>query len=148
MVPARVIAAGALLCLASASGEKLMGGNFSLEGAITGGGGLTRGGSFSLLGEIARPIAGESRNGSFSLQTFPFDFYSIPLGDFELDIILSGSFVTLNWPSAAGAYTLESASALGQNALWETVPGSAGTNSISVQAQGSAQFFRLRAPAL
>jgi hypothetical protein len=68
------------------------------------------------------------------------------LGDFELDIVHSGSTVTLNWPAEASAYVLESTPGLGPGALWDAVPGAAGQNSISIQAQGSAQFFRLRAP--
>ena len=146
MFPFRVVIAGALLSLVSVDGEKLSGGNFSLDGGITGGGGSSDGGSYRLLGEIARPISGEIRGGGFILQTPPLGFYSVVLGDFELEIVHSGSTMTLNWPIEASAYILESTPGLGTGALWNAVPGAAGKNSISIQAQGSAQFFRLRAP--
>jgi hypothetical protein len=145
MAPLWFIAASVLILLASANGEKLSGGTFSLDGGITSGGGVSEGGSFRVLGEVARPVSGQSQGGSFVLQTDPFGAYSILLGEFELEISQRGSTVILNWPAEAAAYTLEATTALGPNAVWQAVPEAAGRNSISIQAQGAAQFFRLHA---
>lgn len=144
MFPLRVIAASALIVFVSVDGETMSGGNFSLAGSITGGGGSSQGGTFQLLGEIARPILGESSGGTFTLQTPPLGFDSIPVGDFELEIVRSGSSVTLSWPAEASSYVLEFSPSLGSSAIWDTVQGAAGQNSISIQATGAAQFFRLR----
>jgi hypothetical protein len=122
------------------------GGSFTLRGQPVGGGGASAGGAFQVIGEVGGAAPGLLSGGTFTLKVPPTGFFSIPVGDFELDILYSGSQVRLTWPPEASVYILESSTLLGPNASWEPVSSASGQSTFTLQADQVTRFFRLRSP--
>jgi hypothetical protein len=127
--------------------------NFSIDWyKISGGGGTSSGGNFSLSGTIGQTDAGSMTGGSYSLDG---GFWSIANvvqtpGAPLLTISVSGNNYILSWPAASTGFHVEVNGNLGNSGGWSTVPQSASTNaatiSVVVPATAGNSFFRLKYP--
>ena len=136
-----------LLCCGAAFGQGTSsGGAFSLDGQITGGAGRSTGGAFEVIGNISFIGGTISTGGNFALRPGALDFFTLPLGDFELEISLSSGLVRILWPAEAVGYVLERTGAVGTGAAWQAVSPAPTGNSYTTQASGSAAFYRLQRP--
>jgi hypothetical protein len=119
---------------------------------ISGGGGSSSGGPFTLVGTIGQPAAGMSMSGgNFSVTG---GFWSIiaavqSVGAPTLTITVNGPGTALiSWPATTTTFTLQGNSALGTT-TWTTVSGVTtvnGTNEVTVSTKPGNNFFRLVAP--
>jgi len=120
---------------------------------ISGGGGTSSGGAFTLTGTIGQPDASMTMSGGpFSVNG---GFWSIiaavqTSGAPSLNISVNGpGTVLLSWPASAGGFSLQQNSALGSG-TWTTVNGTVnvvgGQNQLQISTKPGNNFFRLVAP--
>jgi hypothetical protein len=125
---------------------------FMLEGAaLSGGGGPTTGGAFSLNGTIGQPATDSSRGGEFTLQSGLWSaFATEPPGDIpSLRIARSGWNIVLAWPDPSSGFQLqESLSVASPNWMSvNVVPAVVGSEKQVTQTLApGARFYRLHRP--
>ncbi len=121
------------------------GGEYSLAGQVTSGGGALSGGVYRLVGEAGLPAAGESAGGGFTLLNGGFGLFSVPFGDFSIEIQVSrAGEIRVSWPEEAVGYHLEFSPALGPAAFWQAITPVTGQNSYTSLVNQSARFYRLK----
>lgn len=126
--------------------DTLQGGAFSLNGSVTGGGGVAGADRFSLQGTIGLATPDTARGGPFELTGGLFGLVLVP-GDVELQVeVRSDGTALLTWPGEASGFLLESASQLGPSADWRPLDPAAVDNSFVAPTDGPLRFFRLRKP--
>jgi hypothetical protein len=127
--------------------------NYSLTGGtITGGGGTSTGGVYSVSGSIGQPDAGSMSGGSYSLEGGLWSIISIvpTPGAPKLSLTRAANQLLISWPAAGGAgYQLEQTPALASPS-WVTNSGpvmDSGTNkTVTIQLTPGNLFLRLRKP--
>jgi hypothetical protein len=118
---------------------------------ISGGGGTSSNGQFTVIGTIGQPDAGGAMSGgNFSLTGGFWSLISVvqTAGAPALTITHSGDSVTISWPYPSANWTLQQNSDL-TTASWSTSGGIAndGTNNfITVTSPTGNLFFRLQHP--
>jgi hypothetical protein len=120
---------------------------------ISGGGGASSGGNYSLSGTIGQPEAGALSGGNYQLVGgFWNDVLTIPIpGGVTLTIRRSSGTVILAWPTAATGFVLDVAENFSTSPInWTPVSQSTvpvGENqTVTVTASGQPKFYRLRRP--
>lgn len=119
---------------------------------ISGGGGTSSGGNFSLSGTIGQADAGSMTGGTYSLDGGFWSIASVVQtpGSPLLTIAVSGNNYILSWPSASTGFHLEMNGNLGNSGGWSTVAQSQSTNggtiSVTVPATAGNIFYRLKYP--
>jgi hypothetical protein len=121
--------------------------------SITGGGGTSASGPFTLTGSIGQPAIGLSMSGgNFSLTG---GFWSIiaavqTAGAPTLTITVTGpGTAVISWPASSSGYVLQQNSALGTSDwanVTTTVTVVGGQNEVTVSTQPGNNFFRLVLP--
>jgi hypothetical protein len=124
---------------------QVSGGGFSVVGHAIGGVGFSAGGQFSLAGSIGVGDGG-SGSGSFTLNSGPAEFFTTAVGNFDLEILLSGGSYRISWPAEAFGYVLEQSTTVGVGANWQPVSPAPTENTYSGLAAPKAFFFRLHRP--
>jgi hypothetical protein len=119
---------------------------------ISGGGGTSSGGPYSLSGTIGQHDAGVAMTGgNFSLTGGFWSLISVlqTAGAPTLTITRSGNSVIVSWPVTAG-YTLQQNNNLALPAGWAasgySISTSNGTNTITITSPAGNLFFRLANP--
>ena len=120
---------------------------------ISGGGGVSTNGTYSVSGTIGQPDAGMTMtSGNYSLTGGFWSLISVvqTAGLPELIIIPNGpNSVKVLWP-ATGSYTLQQNSDLANTGGWTTsgysISTAGGTNSITINSPTGQLFFRLKNP--
>ena len=119
---------------------------------LSGGGGTSTNGGFSLTGTIGQPDAGRMSGGPFKLDG---GFQSVAIaiqmaGAPLLKIVRSGNTFLISWASDAAGYVLEEVSSLQAPATWLSVaspPVLVGQeNQVTLPALPGARFYRLKRP--
>ena len=127
--------------------------NYSIDWSkISGGGGTSSGGNYSLSGTIGQHDAGQMSGGNFTLDGGFWSLASVVQtpGSPLLTLTVSGNSYILSWPAASTGFRLEVNSNLGNTNSWGTVPQGQSTNSgvisVTVPASAGNNFFRLKNP--
>ncbi|MCU0857128.1 MAG: hypothetical protein MUC65_01825 [Pontiellaceae bacterium] len=120
---------------------------------VSGGGGTSTNGGYSLSGTIGQADAGTLSGGGFTLEG---GFWSGAValqtpGAPTLTIQVVGSSVILSWPLTADGWALRESPALaGTGVSWNLSPQACTTNantiSVTVPAPGGVKFYRLQKP--
>jgi hypothetical protein len=139
-----------LLILSSALGTALAQ-SYSIDWyKVSGGGGTSTGGTYSVSGTIGQPDASEAMTGgNYSLTGGFWSLISVvqTAGAPTLTITHSGSGVIISWPSSATGWTLQQNSDLKASGSWATSSYTISDNgtikSITVAAPTGNLFFRL-----
>jgi len=116
---------------------------------VTGGGGVSRGGSFALAGAIGQSDAGNLAGGAFNLEGGFWHGASLVQtpGAPALKIRLLGNgLVVISWPLTVSGYTLEQSSALGTAWSPTQIPvvDTATEHTVTVSASGAMWSYRLQ----
>ena len=138
---------------ATAGGLSTSAQNYSIDWyKISGGGGTSANGQYSLSGTIGQPDAsGAMTGGRYSVTGGFWSLISVVQtpGAPNLAIAQSGNSVIVSWPDT-GSYTLQQNSNLATPAGWTTsgytVSTANGTNSITITRSAGNLFFRLAGP--
>ena len=119
--------------------------DFELLGRVSGGGGVSEGGEFRVVGGIPTTSAGQSVGDDFVLTGGFVELFTVPTetGVITLGIALTTVGVRISWPGQAGV-TLEATAVLGPGANWQPIQTAA--ESIELRLDQRARFFRLRRP--
>jgi hypothetical protein len=117
---------------------------------VSGGGGTSTGGVYSISGTIGQHDAGDPMNGgSYSLTGGFWALISVVQtpGLPDLTITRAGNSVMVSWP-ATGSYTLQQNANLALTGGWATsgytIITANGTNSITITSPAGNVFFRLK----
>ncbi len=116
---------------------------------VSGGGGTSAGGTFSVSGTIGQPAAGAMSGGSFSLQGgYWSGFVAVQTaGAPTLTIRPDGASIVVSWETGDAGFVLEQTASLTTPA-WAAVPASPVVNgnqrSVTFTPGGGAVFLRLR----
>jgi hypothetical protein len=119
---------------------------------VSGGGGTSTGGVYTVSGTVGQPEAGTMTGGDFSLTG---GFWSIIAavqtpGAPTLTITNSGSSVMVSWPNPSSGFVLQQSPDLANPATWSsyggTVSTNGGVNSINITPPAGNLFFRLYHP--
>jgi hypothetical protein len=120
---------------------------------VSGGGGTSTGGVYTASGTIGQPDAGGSMSGgNYSLTGGFWSLIAVVQtpGAPTLDVVRSGSNVTVSWPYPSTGWALEQNESVTTVAGWQTsgytVSTNATLNSITVTAPTRSLFFRLHKP--
>jgi hypothetical protein len=119
---------------------------------ISGGGGTSTNGVYSLSGTIGQHDAGTMTGGNFSLDGGFWSLGSVVQtpGSPLLTLTVSGSNYILSWPVSSASFRLELNSNLGNAAGWGTALQAKTTNngiiSVTVPAAAGNNFYRLNTP--
>ena len=143
-LPSLLLVALALTLSPAPFAQSSSGSEFQLTGHVFGGGDLSAAGDFHLFGRIAQTDSATSTGATFTLTGGFLPPLTIPLppGDILLTISLTEAGIQISWPPHAADFTLESTSALGPNANWQSLPGASQT-SILIQPTTTPRFFRI-----
>lgn len=118
--------------------------------AISGGGGKTSGGQFTVIATIGQPEAGKLTGGTYSVTG---GFWSIIAavhtpGAPVLAIRSAGRHVEIAWPAVNSGFVLEVSSTLGATAEWKQVEADSTLNGnqfvVTVPVEPGHRFYRLR----
>ncbi|HEY1719131.1 MAG TPA: hypothetical protein VGH42_12665 [Verrucomicrobiae bacterium] len=119
---------------------------------ISGGGGTSSNGNYSVSGTIGQyDASGTMTGGNYSLTGGFWSLISVvqTAGAPTLTITHSGNSVTISWPSSSGGFVLQQNSALA-NGSWTTSGYAVSTNgaieSITITSPAGNLFFRLSHP--
>ena len=148
------IQAFALVLLASAFGLRAPAQSYSVDWyKISGGGGTSTGGVYSVSGTIGQPDAGGAMSGgNYSVTGGFWSLISVvqTLGAPALTVTHSGSNVIVSWPSPSTGFQLQQNSNLAAANGWSTsglTIADDGTNkSITISSPTGNLFFRLKNP--
>lgn len=121
------------------------GGGFALTGHAAGGGGLSTGGSYALVGAVILPTGTVSTGGGYSLSAGLGGSPASGTGPVRLRAnVTPAKDALLAWDGDAEEYVLEFSPVLGPDANWQpVVPQPTGNTFLTPCAQ-PARFFRLR----
>lgn len=118
---------------------------------ISGGGGTSTNGNYSVTGTIGQPDAGGAMSGgNYSLTGGFWSLISVvqTFGSPTLTVTHSGNSVTISWPSASSGFTLQQNANLSLANGWTTsgfTISDDGTNkSITITSPTGSLFFRLK----
>ena len=127
--------------------------NYSIDWSkISGGGGTSTNGVYSLSGTIGQHDAGTMTGGNFALDG---GFWSIGTavqtpGSPKLTLTIVGNNYVLSWPTASATFRLEANGNIGNEAGWGTVPQGqttvGGTTSVTIPISGGTSLYRLKNP--
>ena len=140
----------AVACLAIAASVQAQ--SYSIDWyKITGGGGTTAGGQYSLTGAIGQPDAGSAMSGGgYSLTGGFWSLVSVvqTAGAPTLAVSHSGNSVLVSWPSPSQGFVLQQNATLAPGS-WTpasafTVSDDGTTKSITITAPTGNLFFRLK----
>ena len=139
-----------LALLALVAPSSLLAQNYAISWyKITGGGGTSTGGVYSVNGTIGQPDASAPMTGgSYSLVGGFWSMISViqSAGVPKLTIYHSGNSVVVAWPNTGTFTLLQTATATGSN--WATsgyaISTANGTNSITITSPSGNLFFRLK----
>ncbi len=127
--------------------------NYSIDWSkISGGGGTSSGGNFSLSGTIGQADAGKMSGGNFTLEGGFWAIASVVQtpGSPLLSLAVAGNNYVLSWPSTSTGFRLEVNSNLSNTNGWVTVGQSqvtnSGTISVTVPSTPGNNFYRLNNP--
>jgi hypothetical protein len=114
--------------------------------SIDGGGGVSTGGSYTLVGTVGQPDAGTATGGAYSMQG---GFWPgvILAGQGELPTLYierSGQLVVITWNPNAIGFVLESTLDL-THQVWSLVPPD-NPGIVNVQPNDASRYYRLRKP--
>ncbi len=146
----KLLLAGSLLVLATALPASAQSYDLSWF-TIDGGGGISTGGDYTLVGTIGQPDAGILSGGPY---TITGGFWSAvtavtpPPGGPEISVQRSGKDVLVSWPSPSSGFVLEESTSL-EPASWSPVQQTVNDNgtikSVTIPAPTlRAKFYRLR----
>lgn len=113
---------------------------------ISGGGGTSTNGQYSVSGTIGQPDAsGAMSGGNFSVTGGYWSLISVvqTLGAPTLNVTHSGNNVIISWPSSATGWTLQTNGNLGTT-NWVNYGGTISNNSVINPATTGNLFFRLK----
>ena len=120
---------------------------------ISGGGGTSTNGQYSVTGTIGQPDAGGAMSGGqYSLTGGFWSLIAVvqTAGRPTLTITLSGNSVTVSWPVAPAGVVLQQNNDLANPAGWSpyggTVSTANGVSSITLTSPTGSQFYRLSKP--
>ena len=119
---------------------------------ISGGGGTSTGGAYSISGTIGQPDAGAMSGGNFTLQGGFWSVTSIvpTPGAPTLTVTHAGNSVIISWPYPSVGFVLQQNAVLANPAAWSayggTVSTNNGVNSITFTSPAGSVFYRLRRP--
>ena len=122
--------------------------NFAIDAfAISGGGGASAGGAYTMNGTIGQTAPGVSTGGSYSVDG---GFWSIievlqTPGSPALGLTHSGANLIISWDNQATGFILEQTTSLAAPIQWSTAAGVTG-NSATVTPSPGYKFYRLRHP--
>jgi hypothetical protein len=146
---------GVAILFATAGGLSTSAQNYSIDWyKISGGGGTSANGQYSLSGTIGQPDAsGAMTGGRYSVTGGFWSLISVVQtpGAPNLAIAQSGNSVIVSWPNTAN-YTLQQNSNLTLSAGWATsgyavtTNSPPGTNSVTITPPTGSLFFRLANP--
>ena len=146
--------AWALWLLPFALGFQAMGQSYSIDWfKVSGGGGTSTGGVYSVSGTIGQHDAGNAMSGGN--YTLTGGFWSLLTvvqtpGAPLLSITHSGNNVIVSWPVSPGGFSLQQNGNLANAAGWSTYGGTVntnnGVNSITLTLPAGNLFFRLSNP--
>lgn len=124
------------------------GGEFSLFGNVAGGGGVSRGGDFTLSGGPVTSSVGASSGGAFRLAGGLIGVYVVesPGAPTIRVVYTSDGQAELSWPAEAIGFQLEHTSGLGPAAVWQPVSPAPTGSAFLTPFNQPARFFRLRQP--
>lgn len=124
------------------------GGGFSLFGNLAGGGGVSRGGDFTLSGGPVTSSLGASSGGVFRLAGGLIGVYVVETpGAPRIRVEFTPDRqARLSWPADATGFQLEFASQLGPAAVWQPVSPAPAGNAWVTPVDQPGRFFRLRQP--
>jgi hypothetical protein len=145
---------GLLISIACALSLSALGQSYSIDWfKISGGGGASTGGVYTVGGTVGQADAGPSMSGgNYSLTG---GFWSLvgavqTTGAPTLTIARSGNTVTVSWPLNSSGFTLQQNSNLANPAGWSTYSGTTstnnGVNSITLTPPVGNVFYRLYHP--
>jgi hypothetical protein len=112
--------------------------------SVSGGGGDSSGGNYSLVGTIGQPDAGGLSGGNYTLEGGFLPGIVVPssTGAPTLVIQLSQNGASISWSPATSGFFLEETASLATQS-WSAAPAG---NPVIVSPAGNAKFFRLRKP--
>jgi hypothetical protein len=117
--------------------------------AISGGGGTSTGGNYSLSGTIGQPATSAMSGGDYSLTGGFWSIISLVQtpGAPLLSVTVSGKNAIISWPQTAGGFLLQNSASL-TSGTWTPAPVSLSTNagiiSVTVPAASGRNFYRLQ----
>jgi hypothetical protein len=120
--------------------------------AISGGGGTSTGGTYSLSGTIGQPATATLAGGNFAVVGGFWSIFSVVQtpGSPTLTLTRSGANVILSWPASAPGFNLQENTSVKQTGGWSAVGQSVvlanGTNFVTVPISAGNLFFRLTYP--
>ncbi|MCC7376900.1 MAG: hypothetical protein IT581_19735 [Verrucomicrobiales bacterium] len=143
------VALGALgvLSLGSVQGS-LGGGAYTLDGNLAGGGGLSKGGNYTLVGAVTQPGTGGSAGGNYELTAGLFGPIVVRLpGTPGINMrFTDDKLAELSWEQDATGFVLEFSATVGPDANWQPVSPQPTGQSFITPCQQPARFFRFRKP--
>lgn len=120
------------------------GGDFSLVGGVSTGGGQATGGDFSVTASADEAASGPLSGGDFEVTGGLVAVTVVTDGDVALGLTATDSQVTLTWPAEATGYVLEFSPAVGDTANWQPVTPAPAANSFTTTFNQPLRFYRLR----
>ncbi len=113
---------------------------------VSGGGGSSTNGQYSLSGTIGQPDAGgPMTNGNYSVTGGFWSLYAVQTaGAPTLTVTIAANQVVVSWPTSATGWTLQTNSSLG-NANWSNYSGSVVNNRVTNSTPMGNLFFPLEA---
>jgi hypothetical protein len=125
---------------------QVQGNSFELDWhTLDGGGGVSSGGTFTLVATIGQPDAGRSQGGTFALES---GFWGAAIaiqqpGAPALQITPAGANILLSWPTAAKGYTLQFIESFSSPIDWDDVLLIGSETSVTIPATATQRFYRL-----
>jgi len=102
----------------------------------------------NIVGVELHQSAANSSDLGFDLELIGSGFVTAPATPPALVVLVTGSAVTIKWPSTYTGYTLLGATNLGPGAVWTPVPASVvpsgGENVVTLTLDAPERFFRLQ----
>jgi len=123
-----------------------VGGDFSLEGGLAGGGSQATGGDFTVAATVGETSTGPLTGGNFEVTGGLIGVAVVP-GDFALAIgFTDDGRVRIDWPAEATGYVLEFTPSVGEFANWQPVSPAPTANTFTTSNDQPLRFFRLNRP--